>query len=119
MKPSSFLFRSIAIVSCVLTLVILDRSAHLLLAQPQSIDPKYKVEVLKTLKDLKVIQRELEDKITICNGGRIQTRFCPRPPQPTIEPTGAGSLVRALKQTKETIATLELYLNPTPDRTKK
>jgi hypothetical protein len=119
MKPFPFISKSIAIVSFALTLVIWDRSSHLLLAQPQSIDPRYKVEVLKTIQDLKTIQAKLEDKITICNGGRILTRFCPHPPQPTIEPTGAGSLVRALKQTKETIATLELYLNPTPDRTKK
>jgi hypothetical protein len=113
MKPSPSLSKSMMIVSFAFTMAILDRSPHSLLAQPTAIDPRSKVEVSKILKDIKTIQRELEDKITICNGGRIQTRFCPHPPQPTIEPTGAGSLVKALKQTKETIATLELYLNPT------
>jgi hypothetical protein len=116
MKLSQYLSKSMAIASFALTLAILDRSAHPLLAQSTAIDPRSKIEVSKTLKDLKTIQRELEDKVTICNGGRILTRFCPRPPQPTIEPTGAGSLVKALKQTKETIATLELYLNPTKSR---
>jgi hypothetical protein len=116
MKPSPSLSKSIAIASFAFTVAILDRSTRPLLAQPNAIEPRYKVEVSKTLKDLKIIQRELEDKITICNGGRIQTRFCPRPPQPTIEPTGAGSLVKALQQTKETIATLELYLDRTKSR---
>jgi hypothetical protein len=113
MKFRQSLFALTAIVSCLVTSIISDRSSHSLLAQTTEIEPRYKVEILKTLKDLKIIQSELEAKITICNGGKILTRFCPRPPQPTIEPTGAGSLVRALKQTKQTIATLELYLDPT------
>jgi hypothetical protein len=116
MKPFSSLSKSMMIASFMVTLAILNRSPHPLLAQSTAIEPRYKVEVSKTIKDLKTIQRELEDKITVCNGGRILTRFCPRPPQPTIEPTGAGSLVKALQQTKESIATLELYLNPTKSR---
>jgi hypothetical protein len=118
MKPSPSLSKSMAIASFAFTLAILARSPYPLLAQSTAIDPRSKIEVSKTLKNLKTIQHELEDKITVCNGGRILTRFCPRPPQPTIEPTGAGSLVKALQQTKEAIATLELYLNPTIDRTK-
>jgi hypothetical protein len=116
MKFSQGLFTVTAIGSYLVTATALDRSSHVLLAQPVTIEPKYKVEILKTIKDLQIIQSELEAKITMCNGGKILTRFCPRPPQPTIEPTGAGSLVRALKQTKQTIATLELYLDPTLDR---
>jgi hypothetical protein len=96
MKPSPSLSKSMAIASFAITLAILNRSLHPSIAQPNAIEPRYKVEVSKTLKDLKTIQRELEDKITVCNGGRILTRFCPRPPQPTIEPTGAGSLVKVL-----------------------
>lgn len=102
---------AIAIASFAVILTILDRSPHPLLAQPTA--PKYKIEIFKTIKYLKIVQSELEAKITICNGGKILTRFCPRLPQPTIEPTGAGSLVKALKQTKQTISTLELYLDPT------
>jgi hypothetical protein len=111
MKFRQSLFAVTAIISYFITSTILDRSSYSLLAQPNTIEPKYKVEILKTIKDLKMIQSELEAKITICNGGKVLTRFCPRPPQPTIEPTGAGSLVKALKQTKQTIATLELYLD--------
>jgi hypothetical protein len=110
MKFRNNLLTLIAIVSYLATSIVLNRSSDSLLAQPTKMEPKYKVEILKTIKDLQIIQSELEAKITICNGGKVLTRFCPRPPQPTIEPTGAGSLVKALKQTKQTIATLELYL---------
>jgi hypothetical protein len=113
MKFCQSLLALTAIVSYLVTPTILNRSSHSLLAQPTMSDPRYKVEILKTIKDLKIVQSELEAKITICNGGKVLTRFCPRPPQPTIEPTGAGSLVKALKQTKQTIATLELYLKST------
>jgi hypothetical protein len=113
MRFCNSLFALTAIFSYLVTSNILDRSSHSLLARPTVNEPKYKVEILKTIKDLKIVQSELEAKITMCNGGKILTRFCPRPPQPTIEPTGAGSLVKALKQTKQTIATLELYLNST------
>jgi hypothetical protein len=83
---------------------------HPALAQPAKSELKYRVEILKTIRDLKLVQSKLAAKVTICNGGKILTRFCPRPPQPTIEPTGKGSIVRALQQINQTIATLELYL---------
>ncbi len=113
MKFRKSVFTLMAIVSYSITSLILDRSSYSLLAQLTMREPRYKIEILKTIKDLQIIQSELEAKITVCNGGKVQTRFCPRPPQPTIEPTGAGSLVQALKQTKQTIATLELYLDST------
>jgi hypothetical protein len=110
MRFQHSLFSLAVIIGYTLTAIVLVRSPNPSFAQTVMTAPKSKVQVLKILTDLKLIQRKLEDRITICNGGRIQTRFCPRPPQPTIEPTGAGSIVRALKQTKQAISTLELYL---------
>jgi hypothetical protein len=73
-----------------------------LLAQP----PGDKAQISKILDRLRLIQQDLENKVTICNGGKILTRTCPAP----AEPTGSGSIVKALQHTKQTISTLERYL---------
>ena len=72
---------------------------------------KKDLELMKILNGLRAVQQELENKVTICNGGKILTRACP-----TNELIGAGSLVRALRQNRQTIATLELYIDPGLDK---
>jgi hypothetical protein len=82
------------------TLLVLFQNPWL--AQPS----EDKAQISKILDRLKVVRQDLENKVTICNGGKILTRTCPTP----AEPTGSGSLAKALQQTKQTIVTLELYL---------
>jgi hypothetical protein len=94
-----------------LTAILLVIAPYSLLAKPATTsNPEDRAGVVKMLDRLKVIRRDLQTKITICNSGKILTRACPVP----AEPTGAGSLVKALQQTNQTIATLELYLRSTP-----
>jgi hypothetical protein len=93
------------------TSLILILSQNALFAQPaeKKGDRDKSQEMMAILNSLRFVQQELENKVTICNGGKILTRACPAP----AESTGAGSLVKALRQTKQTIATLKLYLDKT------
>lgn len=67
--------------------------------------------IISMINILRYVQRELEEKVTICNGGKVLTRACPN-----TEPTGSGSLVRAMRQTTQILTTLELHLDPALDK---
>jgi hypothetical protein len=67
--------------------------------------------IIRMINILRYVQRELEEKVTICNGGKVLTRACPN-----TEPTGSGSLVRAMRQTTQILTTLELHVDPALDK---
>jgi hypothetical protein len=105
MKLDPQLFAVVLMTGLISTMVFSSASAALPQTTIAKSSPKKDLELIKLINNLRSLHDNLRNKVTNCNGGRILVKACPEP----TETTGDGSLVKALRQTKQTIDTLELY----------